>query len=210
MPPAAPAQGQPRLRARVPSDVATRPDVHAEMLGRYVFWRTPTARDHRRFPSADDDGGETVPLPSDAAAPLALAHLESGFNASAYGLARFGQLVLQRGRCDGQALVPEAWLTRLDDLSDAWHTPEHFKLPPRPAAALGPPVCQRTPRLQRLLVAPLPRGRRLRRVRNGRARRARVRLARHRPRDRPAGGSVPGRLWWAGLMRQVAEAAAAA
>ncbi len=48
------------------------------MLGRCVFRRTSTAQDHRRFPSADVDGGVAAALPSDAAAPLAgSAHLHS-------------------------------------------------------------------------------------------------------------------------------------
>jgi len=71
-------------------------------------------------------GGGPASLSLDRRGASALGHLESGFNTSAYGLARFGQLVLQRGRWEGKALVPEAWMARLEDLSDAWHTPEHF------------------------------------------------------------------------------------
>ncbi len=57
----------------------------------------------------------------------ALAHLESGLNCSAYGLARIGQLVLQRGAWQGRQLVAQAWLARLDDLSDAWRDPGDFR-----------------------------------------------------------------------------------
>jgi CubicO group peptidase (beta-lactamase class C family) len=69
-------------------------------------------------------GEATVSL--DRRGPDALGHLESGFNASAYGLARFGQLVLQDGAWEGRQLVQAAWLARLQDLSDAWRAPEHF------------------------------------------------------------------------------------
>lgn len=71
-------------------------------------------------------GGGRASLSLDHEGADALAHLDSGFNASAYGLARVGQLVLQRGRWEGEPLVPEGWMSRLDDLSDAWHSPEHF------------------------------------------------------------------------------------
>lgn len=71
-------------------------------------------------------GGGNASLSLDHEGTGALAHLDCGFNASAYGLARFGQLVLQRGRWEGESLVPEGWMARLDDLSDAWHAPEHF------------------------------------------------------------------------------------
>lgn len=71
-------------------------------------------------------GGGEASLSLDHAGTAALAHLDSGFNASAYGLARLGQLVLQRGRWAGEPLVPGGWMARLDDLSDAWHRPEHF------------------------------------------------------------------------------------
>lgn len=55
-----------------------------------------------------------------------LAHLESGFNATPHGLARLGQLVLQRGVWNGQELVPAAWLGRLDDLSSGWNSARDF------------------------------------------------------------------------------------
>ncbi|MBK7717949.1 MAG: serine hydrolase [Simplicispira sp.] len=59
-------------------------------------------------------GGGPASLSLDRRGASALGHLESGFNTSAYGLARFGQLVLQRGSWEGKALVPEAWMARLE------------------------------------------------------------------------------------------------
>ncbi|MCC8405333.1 beta-lactamase family protein [Paraburkholderia sp. MMS20-SJTN17] len=55
-----------------------------------------------------------------------LAHLESGLNATPHGLARFGQLVLQRGIWNGKELVSPAWLGRLDDLSSGWNSAGDF------------------------------------------------------------------------------------
>lgn len=71
-----------------------------------------------------DAGPATMTL--DHGAEGALAHLESGLNATPHALARFGHLVLQRGTWNGRSLVPRAWLARLDDLSDAWHSASDF------------------------------------------------------------------------------------
>lgn len=63
---------------------------------------------------------------TDRPGPLGLAHLESGVNTTVEGLARFGQMILERGRWNGQAVLQEDWVARLDDLSDAWRRPEDF------------------------------------------------------------------------------------
>lgn len=48
----------------------------SSLLGRYLLWRAPSARDHRRFPSVDVGGGGAVgTLTSSAAAPLHLSGL---------------------------------------------------------------------------------------------------------------------------------------
>lgn len=154
-------------------------------------------------------GGGTASLSLDHEGADALAHLDSGFNAGAYGLARLGQLVLQRGRWNDRPLVPEGWMARLDDLSDAWCAPRHFayyvdrRLPwgrplsgghyaykdfwwhHRPAAGIHD------------LFAMGALGAHVYVSRDTRC--VIVRLA-----DR-----FPPGLWWAGLLRRVAEAAAA-
>lgn len=73
-----------------------------------------------------DIGGGAATLCTDTDGPAALGHLESGLNCSTADLARIGQLVLQRGRLNGRTVLPSGWTERLDDLSDAWMKPEHF------------------------------------------------------------------------------------
>jgi CubicO group peptidase (beta-lactamase class C family) len=46
----------------------------------------------------------------DRADPDGLEHLESGLTASALDLAKFGQLYLDDGVCDGKRLLPEGWV----------------------------------------------------------------------------------------------------
>lgn len=138
-----------------------------------------------------------------------LAHLESGLNATAYGLARLGQLVLHGRQWEDRALVPAAWLARLDDLADAWRHPEHFnyyrehRLPWARPLASGRFAykdfwwhhCREAGVHDLFAMGAL--GAHVYISRDTDC--VIVRLARRFP---------PG-LWWAGLLRRVAEAAAA-
>jgi CubicO group peptidase (beta-lactamase class C family) len=62
----------------------------------------------------------------DRSGPSGLAHLESGLNCTCSGLAAVGQLVLQRGEWQGRMLVARSWLDRLDDPEGAWRQPAQF------------------------------------------------------------------------------------
>lgn len=57
----------------------------------------------------------------------ALAHLESGLNCSAEDLLRIGQLMLQKGQWDGRQVVPAAWMHRLMDTGHAWRAAADFR-----------------------------------------------------------------------------------
>jgi CubicO group peptidase (beta-lactamase class C family) len=57
----------------------------------------------------------------------ALAHLESGLNCGAEDLLRIGQLVLQRGRWDVRQVVPAGWIARLMDTAHSWRAVADFR-----------------------------------------------------------------------------------
>lgn len=62
----------------------------------------------------------------DRAGEGALAHLESGLNCGAEDLLRIGQLVLQKGRWEGRQVVPATWLERLMDTHHGWRAVADF------------------------------------------------------------------------------------
>lgn len=72
-------------------------------------------------------GAGPASMTLDHAGPDALAHLESGLNCSAEDLLRIGQLVLQKGRWEDRQLVPASWLRRLLDTGHGWHAVADFR-----------------------------------------------------------------------------------
>jgi CubicO group peptidase (beta-lactamase class C family) len=56
-----------------------------------------------------------------------LEHLESGLTATAHDLARFGQLFLQDGIWEGTRLLPQGWVETTTSPRDARTDPEWFK-----------------------------------------------------------------------------------
>jgi CubicO group peptidase (beta-lactamase class C family) len=72
-------------------------------------------------------GAGRATLTLDHAGAGALPHLESGLNTAPEDLLRCGQLVLQGGQWQGRQLVPAAWIERLDDPAGCWRTPEDFR-----------------------------------------------------------------------------------
>ncbi len=56
-----------------------------------------------------------------------LAHMESGFNTTAEGLALFGQLILGKGVWQDKRLIPARWMTRLFSPESSWQTADAFR-----------------------------------------------------------------------------------
>jgi CubicO group peptidase (beta-lactamase class C family) len=72
-------------------------------------------------------GAGPASMTLDHAGDDALAHLESGLNCSAEDLVRIGQLVLQKGRWDERQVVPAGWLARLMDTGHSWRAVADFR-----------------------------------------------------------------------------------
>lgn len=103
-------------------------DWHPLLLAQALerAWGQPVARVLECTLWAPLRGGPAS-MTLDHTGPDALAHLESGFNCSPEDLLRIGQLVLQRGRWSGVPLVGADWLARLDDDEGCWRSPEDFR-----------------------------------------------------------------------------------
>lgn len=72
-------------------------------------------------------GAGLATMTMDHRGPGGLAHMESGFNTSAEGLAAFGRLVLSNGVLHQRQLIPPTWIARLHSTEGSWQTKDAFR-----------------------------------------------------------------------------------